>query len=131
MTPKHKRFCRTILMACSIYLMICGLSAIFLPTSWLWAAGLPTDSAPTLNLVFSVLGAYLAALSIGAWLASSDPVDHKGIIIVLLCSQAFDCLCTMWAIYSGSLPVATGSVFIIATVVWFSLLYRCLQNQSA
>lgn len=128
MTPSTNNFSRQALLACSGYLLLCGLSAIVFPVSWLWVARLTTSLSPELELVFSVLGAYLLALSVGAWQASRAPRDHRGTIVVLLASQIFDFLCTSQAVYAGLLGIVPGILFITTTVVWSVILFLCWRD---
>jgi len=115
-------FVKSILSAFAVYLLACGLSAIAYPKVWLWTAGLPTVVSSELGLVFGVLGVYLISLSIGAFIASRNPSLHRGVILILLLSQILDFLCTLNAVYAGSLPRLQGTVFLVATVVWSTVL---------
>lgn len=124
----HKTPTQSILLAFGIYLAICALSAIYAPVSWLWAAGLVTVVSQELSLVFSVLGAYLMALSIGAFIASRKPSAHGGIICLLIASQVLDFLVTLRAVYTGSLPRLPGTIFLVTTVVWSTLLSLCWKS---
>jgi hypothetical protein len=117
-----------ILLAFGIYLAICALSAIYAPVSWLWAAGLTTVVSQELSLVFSVMGAYLLALSIGALIASRKPSAHGGVICLLIISQVLDFIVTVRAVYNGSLPRLPGTIFLVATVVWSTLLSLCWKS---
>jgi hypothetical protein len=107
---------------------VCALSALCAPVSWLWAAGLGTAVSQELALVFSVLGAYLLSLALGAFIASRNPSAHRGVICLLLSSQVFDFLVTVHAVYNGSLPRLPGTIFLVATVVWSTLLALCWRT---
>jgi hypothetical protein len=118
---------RKILTAFAVYLLVCGGSAIFIPSTWLWAAGLASTVTSELALVFGVLGAYLLALATGSWIASLNAPQNRGLIIVLLVSQILDFLSTLLAVYNGSLPRIPGTLFLVVTVVWSTLLSLVLR----
>lgn len=113
---------RTVLLACSIYFAVCGLTAAFFPASWLWVSGLPTVLSNELYLTFGVIGAYLLALAVGAYLASKDPCRHQGVIATLFFGNVLDFAVTLRAVVNGLLPVANGTLFLVVTVVWSTLL---------
>lgn len=113
---------QNILRVFALYLLVCGASALFLPTSWLWVAGLQRTLSPELTLVFGVLGAYLLSLSIGAWIASRDIVKNRGLVLMLLSSQILDFFSTLKAVFDGALPRAPGTLFLVTTVIWSTLL---------
>jgi hypothetical protein len=119
---------RSILTLFSVYLLFCGLSAIFFPTSWIWASGLTAVTTPELSLVFGVLGVYLTALAIGSWVASRAPADNHGVIITLLASQVLDFLFTIKGVFSGALPRLQGTGFLVVTVVFSTLLCVTLRQ---
>ncbi len=113
---------QSILLAFGVYLALCAVSAFFAPISWLWAAGLGTTVSQEIGLLLGVLGAYLGALALGAFLAARNPSTHTGVIYVLLASQVFDFLVTLRAVYGGALPRVPGTIFLVATVIWSTLL---------
>ena len=113
---------RSILCGASIYLALCGLSALFLPVSWLWASGLPTTLSPVLKVLFEVLGAYLCALSLGALVAWKSPRDNAGLVLTLAMANAFDFIATLGAIIRGDLPPLNGGLFLAVAMVWTTLL---------
>ena len=119
---------RSILTIFSGYLLICGLSAVFLPKSWLWAAGLPTNVTPELSLVFGVLGVYLTSLAIGSWIASRAPGDNRGVIMTLIASQVLDFLFTLKGVFSGALPRLQGTGFLVTIVIFSTLLCVSLRQ---
>jgi len=118
---------QNILRVFALYLLICGASAVFFPTSWLWVAGLSTSLSPELTLVFGVLGAYLLSLSIGAWIASRDIANSRGLLVMLLSSQILDFFSTLKAVFDGALPRVSGTLFLVTTVVWSTLLAVALR----
>lgn len=113
---------RSILCGVSIYLALCGLSALFLPISWLWASGLPTALSPVLQVLFEVLGAYLCALSVGGLVAWKSPRENTGLIFTLAVANAFDFVATLGAIIRGALPALNGGLFLAVAMVWTTLL---------
>jgi hypothetical protein len=119
---------RSILSLFSGYLLICGLSAVFFPKLWIWAAGLATNTTPELSLVFGVLGVYLTALAIGSWIASRAPAENHGVIMTLIASQVLDFLFTLKGVLSGALPKLQGTGFLVVTVVFSTLLCVVLQQ---
>jgi hypothetical protein len=129
MNTPNPNLSRSILTAFSGYLLLCGLSAIFFPQSWLWAAGLATNTTPELSLVFGVLGVYLTALSVGAWIAARSPADNHGVIITLIASQMLDFLFTLKGIFSGALPRLQGTGFLVVTVIFSTLLCVALRQK--
>lgn len=120
---------RSILSVFSAYLALCGLSAIVLPSSWLWVSGLSTTVSNELGLTFGVIGAYMLALSAGAFLASFDPIRHSGITLTLVIAQVCDFLVTLRAVFQGSLPALNGTGFLIVTVLWMTLLFLAWRTQ--
>jgi hypothetical protein len=128
MNTPNPNLSRSILTAFSGYLLLCGLSAIFFPKSWLWAAGLATNTTPELSLVFGVLGVYLTSLSVGAWIASRAPNNNHGVIITLIASQMLDFLFTLKGVFSGALPKLQGTGFLVVTVVFSTLLCVALRQ---
>lgn len=108
----------TILWLLAIYFLACGASAIFYPSLWLLSAGLPTAMTPELELVFGVAGVYLLALAYGAWRAAKSPCTEQGVISVLLAANIIDCIVTLRAVISGSLPTLNGVLFVVVTIVW-------------
>jgi hypothetical protein len=102
---------------------------MFFPQSWLWAAGLATNTTPELSLVFGVLGVYLTALSVGAWIAARSPADNHGVIITLIASQMLDFLFTLKGIFSGALPRLQGTGFLVVTVIFSTLLCVALRQK--
>jgi hypothetical protein len=113
---------RSVLLASSVYFFICGISAVFFPVSWLWAAGLPGPMTTELHLAFGVIGAYLCAFGVGAYIASGHPGNHLGLILTLIAGNAFDFLVTLRAVTAGQLPVLNGTLFLVVAVVWATLL---------
>lgn len=120
----------SILVACSLYFFICGLSALFLPASWLWASGLPVAVSTELRLAFGVVGAYLSALGVGAYIASRRPAQHRGVTVTLLIGNIFDFAVTLRAVVQGGLPVLNGTAFLVVTVVWTTLLLLALRAEN-
>jgi hypothetical protein len=127
MNSEHQTTHSGILKALAVYLLICGVSAIFIPSTWLWAAGLNATVSGELALVFSVLGAYLLSLSVGSLIASHNTRQNRGLVIVLLISQILDFLSTLGAVYNGSLPRISGTLFLVITVIWSTLLGLVLR----
>jgi hypothetical protein len=81
-----------------------------------------------LSLAFGVVGAFISALAIGALIASTAPTQHRGLILTLAIANVCDFLATLRATVSGALPWPQGTLFIVVTVVWTTLLFiawRC------
>ncbi len=113
---------RSILLATALYFATCGLSALFLPASWLWASGLPTELAPVTRMAFGVIGAYLCSLAVGALIARMDPYSNGGLIFTLFVANVFDFAVTFQAILRGQLPAFRGSLFLVIAIIWATLL---------
>ena len=118
---------RSILVACSLYFALCGISATFFPVSWLWFSGLDTTISNELKLTFGVIGAYLTALAFGAYLASRDPVRNWAVTALLLAGNILDFLVTMRSVIDGLLPAINGCLFLGVTVVWSTLIALALR----
>gem|GEM_PF-7035946 len=116
------RSIRLVLIACSAYFLVCGLSALYIPALWLWSAGLPTTVSTELRLAFGVAGTYLCAFAFGCFIASMDPPRHRGIVLTVFVGNLLDFITTLQAIVVGSLPILQGSLFIVATVLWSAFL---------
>lgn len=113
---------RTVLLAASVYFAVCGLSALCIPISWLWASGLPTEISPVTRVTFGVIGAYLCALAVGAMIARSNPRTNRGLTLTLAIANLFDFVVTLQAIISGQLPALNGGLFVAIAMVWATLL---------
>lgn len=113
---------RSILLATSIYFAACGLSALFIPVSWLWASGLPTEVSPVTGVAFGVIGAYLCALAVGGMIARSNPHANLGVILTLAVANLFDFIVTLGAILRGQLPALNGGLFLAVAMIWTTLL---------
>jgi hypothetical protein len=122
---------QTILRASVVYFGICGASAIWFPTSWLWVSGLPTSVPNELSVAFGVIGAYMLALAAGAYMASRDPVRHSGITATLIIANACDFLVTLRAVLQGGLPAVNGSLFLVVAVTWTTLLFLAWRARQA
>lgn len=123
MSLTDRQSARSVLWATAIYLFACALSAIFLPSSWLWASGLPTTVSNELGLAFAVFGAYLMALGVGALIASVAPEKNSGLILTLLLCNVFDFLATLSAVIKGDLPAIHGAILVAVTLIWSTLLF--------
>lgn len=113
---------RAVLRFCSAYFLVCGVSAIWFPASWLWSSGLPTGLSNELTLAFGVIGAYMLAMAAGAYVASTNPAQHSGLILTLAIANALDFLVTLRAVLLGGLPALNGTAFLVVAVVWATLL---------
>jgi len=113
---------KTVLWCAAVYFFACGLSATFVPQTWLWASGLPTSVSNELALAFGVVGAYLSALGAGAVLAARAPEKSGTLILTLLIGNIFDFGVTLRAVLAGALPTANGVLFLVVTIVWSTLL---------
>jgi hypothetical protein len=113
---------RTILLSVACYFAACGLSAIFMPVSWLWVSGLPTEISNELGLTFGVVGAYLLALACGSLIAAANPPGNSGLILTLMIANVFDFLVTLKAVMNHQLPKWNGIGFLIVTVILSTLL---------
>jgi hypothetical protein len=113
---------RTILLSVAAYFAACGLSAIFMPVSWLWVSGLPTEISNELGLTFGVVGAYLLALACGSLIAAANPAGNGGLILTLMIANVFDFLVTLRAVMNHQLPKWHGIGFLIVTVILSTLL---------
>jgi hypothetical protein len=114
---------RYILRASVVYFAVCGISAIWLPVSWLWVSGLPTTVSNELALTFGVIGAYMLALAVGAYIASRDPVRHHSMTAMLATANLFDFFVTLRAVLQGWLPALNGTAFLVIAVLWCTLLF--------
>lgn len=123
MSLTDRQSARSVLWASAIYFFACALSAIFLPSSWLWASGLPTAVSNELALAFAVFGAYLMALGVGAIIASIAPEKNSGLILTLLLCNAFDFVSTLSAVIRGALPPINGAILVAVTLIWSTLLF--------
>jgi hypothetical protein len=119
---------RSVLLAASGYFLVCGVSAILFPQSWLWAAGLSTTVTTELHLAFGVIGAYLCAFAFGAYVASGHPANHTGLISTLVAGNVLDFVVTLRAITQEQLPIVQGSIFVVVTIVWSTLLVLALLS---
>lgn len=119
LTPHNQQ---TILRACAVYFVACGLSATYIPSSWLWASGLPTQVSPELSITFGVIGAFMLALAAGAVIASARPAGNTGLILTLAIANALDCVSTVKAVLSGSLPYINGLLFVAVAGAWTAAL---------
>lgn len=119
---------RSVLLAASAYFLVCGVSAITFPQSWLWVAGLSTTVTTELHLTFGVIGAYLCAFAFGAYVASGHPANHTGLISTLVAGNVLDFAVTLHAITRGDLPVLQGSAFLVVAVVWSTLLVMVFMS---
>lgn len=113
---------RSILLAAGVYFAMCGLSALFLPVSWLWASGLPTELSPVTRVAFGVIGAYLSALAIGAMIAARNPHANLGLILTLTIANLLDFIVTLQGIIRGQLPALNGGLFLAVAMIWTTLL---------
>jgi hypothetical protein len=124
---------RTILLSTSAYLAVCGLSAVFMPVSWLWVSGLPTEVSNELGLTFGVIGAYLLALACGSVIAAAAPDRNPGLILTLVIAHVFDFFATLRAVINHHLPKWNGIGFLVVTVVISTLLtltWRAAKRES-
>ena len=123
MNDTQEKFVTTVLWASVTYFALCGLSAIFYPTSWLFVAGLPTTSMPSeLQITFGTLGGYLLALAFGAGLAAIHPIKHPGVIFTLLVGNILDFCVTLKAVVAQQLPILNGGLFLAIAMTWAVLL---------
>jgi hypothetical protein len=122
---------RAILRVSAVYFLVCGVSAIWLPASWLWFSGLPTGLSNELTLTFGVIGAYMLAMAAGACVASTDPVKHAGITLTLAIANALDFLVTLRAVLLGWLPALNGTAFLVVAVIWTTLLCLACRAKSS
>ncbi|MEY4670048.1 MAG: hypothetical protein RL518_2747 [Pseudomonadota bacterium] len=123
MNDTQQKFASTVLWASVLYFGLCGLSAIFYPTSWLFVAGLPTSALSTeLHIVFGTLGGYLLALAFGAGIAALSPLKHPGVIITLLVGNILDFCVTLKAVVAQELPAINGGIFLAVAMTWAVLL---------
>jgi hypothetical protein len=113
---------RTILFSIAAYFAICGLTAIFMPVSWLWVSGLPTEVSNELDVTFGVAGAYLLALACGAFIAGANPPSNGGLILTLMIANIFDFVVTLGAVMNRQLPQLNGIAFLVVTVILVTLL---------
>jgi hypothetical protein len=121
------RSAQKILLGTALYFFTCGISAIWLPVSWLWCAGLSTEVSNELHLTFGVIGAYMLALGCGSLIARSSPSSNTGLILTLVIANLFDFAVTLRAVLNKSLPLWHGIAFLIATVVLVTLLTLAWQ----
>jgi hypothetical protein len=121
---------RTILLTVAAYFAACSLSALFMPVSWLWVSGLPTELSNELRLTFGVIGAYLLALACGSLIAASNPAGNSGLILTLLIANVFDFVATLRAVMNHQLPKWNGIGFLVVIVILSTLLTLAWRSAS-
>ena len=122
---------RRIVRACGVYFLICGLSALFFPASWLWAAGLPTTLSGELVLTFGVIGAFMLSLAGAAFLATANQAHYSGVTVTLMLANICDCVVTLRSVLLGGLPLAQGLVFVAVAGAWSAALLLAYQTPSS
>jgi hypothetical protein len=92
-------------------------------------SGLPTNLTNELSLAFGVAGAFITALAIAAWIAARSPSQNRGIILTLAIANVCDFLATLRATVSSALPWPQGTLFLVVTVVWATLLFMAWRSE--
>lgn len=92
--------------------MMCALSAIFAPNLWVQLASMPLDITSSVALLFGVIGAYMAAVSLVSFTASRLPSARRPLIKILIVANALDAFVTTRALYDGVLPIASALSFL-------------------
>ena len=122
---------RVILLTAAAYFLICGVSAIFFPISWLMIAELPLRVSNELALTFSVIGSLMTALGIGAIIAAKAPKSSSSLIATLTLANICDFLGTLRAVLIGTLAPIPGTFFLIVAFIWSYLLILTYKSSKA
>lgn len=96
----------------AIYYLLCALSAAFFYRSWFWAAGIaPVDHTQS-ALLLAVISSPMFALFVAALIASSAPVTHWALLIVLFVHNLTDGIVNVIAGLNGTLPAPNAAAFV-------------------
>jgi|694.fasta_scaffold05946_10 hypothetical protein len=127
MSEKQHQFTTTLLWVTALYYCACGLSAIFIPSLWLLAAGLSTEMTPeaqsVLWLVFGVAGVYLLTMAFGATLGAISPSTRRPLLLTLAVGNLIDFVITLKAVVAGSLNMISGGLFLAVAAAFGVLLF--------
>jgi hypothetical protein len=121
-TTNERSWGSKILWAAALYFVVCGLSAILYPISWLFVAGLPLTLTNELRLAFSVAGTFMVSLGIAGVIAAINPPKQTGLIATLMISNFIDFLVTLRAVTLEQLPLVRGALFLAVALTWTLLL---------
>ena len=101
-----------ILDTLGVYYMMCAFSAIFAPNLWVQLASMPLDITSSIALLFGVIGAYMAAVSLVSFAASRLPSARRPLIKILIVANVLDAFVTTRALYDAVLPIASALSFL-------------------
>jgi len=109
----------------TVYYLLCGLSAIFLPSAWTIVTGVNLEGCP---LALELIGVLFLSLGVGAFIAARAPERNIGIAYVLLSANLLDLILVVKAIVLGQLPQLQGAVLFGIDAFWCFLLIATLRR---
>jgi len=96
------------LLAISTYYLLCGISAIFFPGIWYWAAAMPDLGS---NVALHVIGGLMLGIAVGSFGCWISPMSQWSMLCALLAANVFDFVIVAWSLWTGTLPLLSGLIF--------------------
>ena len=110
------------------YYLFCGLTGLFLPVSWYWAAGL---NVALPGLLVRITGAALLALGFAFVKAAKDSSYRPGVVLVAFWANIFDLIAVLIGVFQGELGVLQSAGFVFIDSFWIGVLYLMQRRLAA
>lgn len=120
-----------LLLAASIFYLVCGVSGLVAPSTWLTLSNIDTNQPALVYLLIQLLGGYLLALAVIAALAIV--LKQSGLVAVwgIFVANFLDLICVLLGFNSGALSGSSTLAFgvvdlawVLATSIWLRQFYR-------
>lgn len=112
------RWMATVLKVAAVYNIVWGAAVVAAPGLFFRLAGMPEQSALTLN-IWACVGMIVGVYGVGYWAASGDPLRHWPIVLVGLLGKIFGPIGFAKALYDGVFPPVFGLTILTNDLVWW------------
>lgn len=111
----NPRVSKIILPLATAYFFGCGLTAIFTPSIWYWAAGISPYPS---NLLLGVVGAMMIAIATNLLLSIPNTSSHRAGLIMIFLASLIDCLVVILNVSTNEIPLINGVGLSIIDLAW-------------
>ena len=117
---------KKLLTLASVYFAICGITAIFFPQSWYWAAGVGGEEW---NLPLAIVGGMMMGLSVAGFGAVQHLDKAAPVVYGLIAANVCDAAIVISYTSTHALPLINGLILALVDLIWAICLARVLRRE--